>query len=331
MAAKASFRPVILAVAWSTLYLALGVGDSHAQCDLYKRLMTITDSLYVRDDGSAKPVGTPPAYPAPRGYTLAGQIWEGGLAGTGWQFNPYLHPGWSLAAATEPPPVPEVHSFIDQHLPEAVPFAPDHGYSSHTFTLSSGQADPKNVGYITTSGCDNIVFGSSLYLPQFDIDHPTVQTFNIQGRVVWMLRDGLRIDGHVIVHGDLSNDCLVIVAGTSKDHDTPPVPGIGAFGIEFSAGIESNIPVILVTDGWFFNEQFALSPSGSVPYLSVFARAALFWGSPDFDMDLFHPGGSSYDNPGDLIDELCEQGALPNAELAPTKRSTWGQLKQHFR
>ena len=84
MAAKPSFRPVILAVAWSTLCLALGVGDSHAQCDLYKRLMTITDSLYVRYDGSGEVIGTPPAFPAPHGYTLGGQIWEGGLAGTAW-------------------------------------------------------------------------------------------------------------------------------------------------------------------------------------------------------------------------------------------------------
>jgi hypothetical protein len=134
------------------------------------------------------------------------------------------------------------------------------------------------------------------------------------------------------VLGTTGNDCLVIVAGRSLDDDCPYPYNYGRrLGIEFSASFSSTfgVPVILVTDGWFLNEHWSRTNRGSeVDYLSVFARSAGFWGPVDPNvMNLRHNTGDSRDDPGELIDQLCDQQALPNTKAAfKPVAGTWREL-----
>jgi hypothetical protein len=103
----------------------------------------------------------------------------------------------------------------------------------------------------------------------------------------------------------------------------------------------SNVPVILVTNGWVViqhKERDTWNTGETVNYLSVFARGGLFAAGgmggavPSFGerMNLIHNLNSPYDQQGNLIDQLCRQGALPNVDSGGVKfisvAGTWQEL-----
>ena len=318
---------------------------------LYKNLMRASDSLMTEADGADSVAGS-------ANYSLQGDVYDGGMAGGGWLNNVQLPWPNRIPAAS---PEPDVQSFFDDHYATATDAViPDLGakvpYSLTTLAgpppLVSGQ--PPQVRFYRTENSDLKNSQNSLRFEQYQFNVDAgVREINVNGWVVWMLKNGFHSDPLLKVTGNnapigpgLPGDCLVIVAGISSDPDGPPYPGIGhlhGFGFDFSSGIQSvrtpglqtTVPVILVTNGWVFNEQF-FPPSNqsaeSVPYLSIFAHGISLWGpyKKQKFMTLDHDTSQGYDDPKGLIDQLIDQDALPNADAGRMKfkavAGTWREL-----
>jgi hypothetical protein len=286
---------------------------------IYKRLMTITDSLYARSDaaGGGSACGR---------YNFFGQVWEGGAAGNAWMGCVNGESVSPLPQASIP--VPDLASFFAKYLAGATDIQVGHTGTVKAYTIPLvGPDPPPSVNYFRTIDNPGPDMLSDLHIPLYVGFENKIL---VDGWVVWMLPRGLRLDGHFVVEGT-ADDCLIIVAGKSYDDDAPPTPN-ARFGIEFSASLTSaNVPVILVTDRWVFLEHFAWSsqPSGA-SYISVFAKGASFWGPSGSFMTLSHAPGDPRDAPGGLIDQLCEQGALPNSESGSVRfqpvAGTWQEL-----
>ena len=150
----------------------------------------------------------------------------------------------------------------------------------------------------------------------------TSPEIDVKGTVVWMLDRGARFDFGVTVNGQPS-DCLIIVA---RD---------GLFlgehaGVYTFAGLTSDkVPVIIVTDSYFRDEQFVNNPSGTtnVNYLSAFASQVSIVGPTlGGSMTLTHDPNSPNDSSGGLIDRLYGEGALPN----PSPGASLTQVSGHW-
>ncbi len=290
---------------------------------LFKRLMSISDSLCTRIDASI--LGFAPAC---GNYAFNGEIWEGGMAGLAWRTCAGAGSDSSLWKSSVYVPEPDVQSFFTQHLndPMTQGWELGSGNPKNMQISLTGQTGPPTVSYIKTTNSDSRG-QCSLFIPKHNSTSPGTLTINVSGWVVWMLPDGIHCDRSVTVQGSgiPDHDCLVIVAGKSTDPDNPSPPPLinyGYLGITFSAAIGSqDVPIILVTDGWLFDEHWFLSDINpdvdnntvSVSYLSVFAHGASYWGPKIGTMNLNHAPNDLHDAPGGLIDQLCDQGALPNA------------------
>jgi hypothetical protein len=302
---------------------------------LYKRLMTIQDSLIVRHDASTDPPDTN-SWSACDNYYFQGEIYEGGHAGTSWRSCVRGLSASSRSNVTLP--LPDVQAFFGEHLYAAgtrdagIPVDRT-GHNDLSYYLDTGNAPAGQVNYFRTENADTRGL-CSLYIPS-----DGRQFFRVKGWVVWMLPQGLNSYGRVRVVGTTGNDCLVIVAGASQDPDCPYPYDYGRYlGIEFSQSFNANsnfsapVPVILVTDGWFLNEHWHRTFRDSdADYLSVFAKSAGFWGPEDPNtMTLRHNSWDSNDDPGGLIDKLCDLGALPNAQSGSlafrSVPGTWREL-----
>jgi hypothetical protein len=318
----------------------------------YKRLMSITDSLYANPLQVEDEVTVP--FPACGNTWFNGEVWEGGKAGKDWANCADASPSsirdsWKSPAAL---PTPDVNSFFTQHIndPATVSIGVDTtGLNNFDVILTDANSSDKKVTYFKTDGYDSRGI-ASLYIRKrpSPILQPWTMRVHVSGWVVWMLPKGFRTEGQVEVIGSAS-DCLVIVAGSAKDSmesdmpdsliTTPPLIISPSLAIRSSLKSQ-NVPVILVTDGWAVIEHaywpFWLSGE-TVNYLTVFARAGLFAAArvqvPPLAVDymnLNHPLNSSYDQKNQLIDRLINQGALPNAQSGGVKLTpvagTWREL-----
>jgi hypothetical protein len=280
--------------------------------EYYKRLATTTTHLEVND------AYLPPLFTVHHGQQtfLSGEVLQNeGAAGT---------VTWGLAAQSPTlvggtvVPAPAVSSVISANWGAAQPLTiPPNG----KYLLNAGGS--KHVSFFKMGDL-------ALLLGLWDQLSPTPE-FDVNGYAVLLVRQGMRFENKVTVKGSGPNDCLVILAeGTGVFG--PSLPNQGT--IWFFGGLDSpNVPVILVANGRVEIEQDVngVNNPTDVDYLSIFNDNVISVSGPNpgHQMVLHHDPSSPYDAPNGLIDDLANQGVLPNASPTPKLtlvRGTWRQL-----
>jgi len=284
--------------------------------NLYKRLITAQNGVYVNDVEGPQPIGW---HHACNQTSLNGEIKYNSTTDMSCAIpGPYtiLPPGGV--------PLPELTSYMSDYAgtAEIVPNPPQ----TTRFTF----APPSNgVKFYRSINDDDLLDGSgpnfsALVLPT---DPGTETTIEVgSGTAIWLLDHGFRSDKMTKIHGGFGG-CLVMVSGVNLGQ-----PSYKGVGIGFFAGVQSNVPVILVTTGearieHFYNED----QSSDLPYLSVFALHAWFGGPAAGDLlTVSHPTNSPYDADAGLIDQLCDDGYLPNSSALGVRfqsiAGTWKEL-----
>lgn len=282
-------------------------------CDLYKRLITTTDGVYVNDVE-----GPFPYHAACNQTSLNGEIKYNATSDMHCAAGQYtiLPPGGV--------PMPELISYFSEFAGTAETVPNPAKTTSFIFSPpSNGVAFYRSIN--DEDGPDGANF--SAYV--MSTDPGTETTIDVgSGTAIWLLDHGFRSDKMTKIHGG-PGGCLVMASGVNLGE-----PGMVGVGIDFFAGVQSNVPVIFVTNGevrmeHFYNED---EPS-DLPYLSIFARHAWFGGpaAPNL-LSVSHAASSPYDANGGLIDQLCGSGLLPNTGTdTPAVSTTWGRLKALYR
>lgn len=141
-------------------------------------------------------------------------------------------------------------------------------------------------------------------------------TITVKGLAVWILPRGFRSDAmvNIVSSGDPS-DCLVIIAKSCSQ-----TIGLNHFygAIWFFGGVNSNVPLVLVSDGGVKIENFyATSVASLLPNVSAFADSVILTGPSSTALPpvllAMHYGAARMDT---TIDKLSAAGALPNAATA---------------
>ena len=154
------------------------------------------------------------------------------------------------------------------------------------------------------------------------IDKGPPISITVSGISIWMFDSGFRTNRTITVNG---TGILVLCARSAPINDF--VFGPVNLGFGFEGGISSNIPLIVVTDGFAI---FDSNPDGDDPpntddgevssdvdWLAVFADDAYVRGpDPAHHMYLTHPSSSPAAEAN--LKTLIDRDALPNA--AATKR-----------
>ena len=89
-------------------------------------------------------------------------------------------------------------------------------------------------------------------------------------------------------------------------------------GIWFFGGVQSTIPMVLVSNGYVriehYNNFTGSDAKTEIPYLSIFAQHAAMGGpEPPQIVRVTHDPLHPFDQSGGLIDQLCDSGYLPNS------------------
>ncbi len=263
---------------------------------VYKNLVTTSGGVWL-DTGSP---------PGDRDSTvvLLGRVSQGAPLGSN---------AWLDSLAPLPPPraaVVLVPGTLE--TPALAPYFAAHPAASAAPVERSGQVYHLHSGlpdvpaYFRGDGADPQAFYQTANVPM---------QVNVNGLVVWLFPGGVRFAGPVTVAGPLgtgNEGCLVIVAGRAGAANDPAYPDAG---IRFCNGLDSAIPLILVSDGSVMLEE-AGEPAQNltVPDLAVFASGVRLLGPRgtfQHLMQLAHPAvGSQLD--GRYIDDLANAGGLPN-------------------
>lgn len=260
--------------------------------NFYKRVMTSADSVNV----NAFCAG----FPATGTVVISGSdsVWQS-CQDVSWRG--LTAPGL-YGVRVKPLPLPAVSSFISAHLAGATSIAPVQA------AYSLGAA-----GVVTYN------YTEDLTNPEFSIRNNALSpTITVNGQAIWMLPRGIRFEHTVTIQsGGDPNACLVIIARDGRDstyHD----PG----AIWFFAGLQSTIPLVLVSDGSAKLEQFnATTGASSATHLSIFSGKILLTGPqnspPGHFMVLSHGlTPTDVNNMDHTIDVLMAAGALPNPASA---------------
>jgi hypothetical protein len=145
--------------------------------------------------------------------------------------------------------------------------------------------------------------------------HSHTTQVNVQGYAVWMIDRGVRFENLVRVRKSGTGVAvLVIVAGTKFPRSTFPQSIENGNGIFFFAGLDSNIPVILVSDGGILieHEPSATSDSPCTAGITIFGGFVDLLGpAPGNQMTLVHTSASNA-----AADWLQARQALPNSGAA---------------
>jgi hypothetical protein len=230
---------------------------------------------------------------------LDGPVWESSPQDTN-SWKPLLYPPAPLGIRKSPAvPVPSVAPFLTQHpgpfdlaeLPVVSGPA-----SNRIYLLGAGSGG--TVGYFSTPDNSDPSFSLRLF--------PYGCQVQVQGLAVWLMPRGIYVFEPVLINGDPTKDCLVIIAGPE--------------GITFWGGLQASIPVILVSNGQviLFHGENRSSSSSTVD-LSIFARSAKFMGpvAPAVLPLLRNPNGPLNTF---FLDALAAQGALPNVTSVSGRR-----------
>jgi hypothetical protein len=194
-------------------------------------------------------------------------------------------------------PLPETQSFIDSLFPTAqIP--------ASYFDGANQVYDASPEGYYTWN-----VPGTD-----FTLERATGARLRVRNTAVWLFPKGIHISNAVSVESVSapSPACLVIVAEPNLTHVDEPTAGIW-----FQGGLNSTIPVILVSRGRVLVEQIQnLTNSTEASSLSIYA-GSVFIGGPQ-NLPTQEEARLSYSPAMSdaLIDSLSTHGALPNATAA---------------
>jgi hypothetical protein len=241
--------------------------------------------------------------------TSAGPIWNtlvmsnACMYGSVWQQKTYPDTSWSAAAACgshEPltlqtVPIPDVPNFLSQWLPGST-LAP---WFDPVMTLDAG------VGNIKVFRVPSVFDTLSLGF-DFAPDPFKQQTINVTGTAVLLGQSGIAFWQHLTVASTDPNAALVIISGAGTGLDSL---GIRRTGILLGGGLDSSVPVILVSEGQVSIHQIQSNNVNTLAkYVSVFAGDIFIEGPFFATMTLKHD--PSLDST--VLDPLIDAGLLPN-------------------
>jgi hypothetical protein len=300
--------------------------------NLYKRLMTVREGVFVRDSVDTNGDNVFDAQScSPLHVVLGGDVATSGLmVGCAYAFNPpyALKPEANL-------PLPDIATFFSQYWNVATPVGQT-GWKYHLMNGYTIPGGPSDVQFFKTNQDNN----DGLHANYFSVASENKVEIDVQGTAIWLLDHGLRFDQEVSVKGT-SNDCLVIVTRPNGRLFNDPTDGkdYHDLGIWFFGGMGvQDVPMILVTDGEArLEHKNNYDANSHVDYLSVFAKNAWLKGPfsypddpPIHTMSLNHPNNAPFDAADGRIDKLCEIGALPNSDTGGMRftrvAGTWKEL-----
>ena len=239
---------------------------------------------------------------------LSGPIWEGIVPPDTLAWQNVVGADVPRGIATDPVAVPQVAQFFSDHS-GAPSLDPGPFNDGSVDWLCYKLFAPGSVGFFTTPL-------SMVSDPDFSLhDNQTTNDIllGVKGCAVWLMPRGIRFDRKVKVIGwDANPACLIIVA----DKSLSTTYGDPDAGIWFDNGLQSTIPVILVSNGRVRIQH--LNPIAPVdnsfaPELTVYARDLVLTG-PDvastMQMWLAHTPGGALDTY--WVPLPANAGYLPN-------------------
>ena len=173
-------------------------------------------------------------------------------------------------------PVPEVGDFIMRHPTTRRPRITYPG-GTKTYTLRTSSDTP---AYRITDDTSNPTWSLFEDYPVHEID------IRVRGCIVWLLPRGARFchQPHISGMSGGGRDCLVIVAGRNGPVTNTVFDeyGMDSAGIWFQGGLQTDIPVILVSNGkvviWHDNEYAGATVNTWADDLSIFAGSVSLMG-----------------------------------------------------
>jgi hypothetical protein len=278
--------------------------------DVYSQLLSTHLGIAVDDfaEAGAPPPGTD------RRYTvfLGGPVWQGTMPPDTNSWLPILGSPRPVGIATDPVTLPAVAQYLAGHTGPMSEDPTNRTYGGITYRRYRLYPGTGNVGYFLTPS-------SMSGDPDFSLCDRTMSQeimLRVRGCAIWLMPRGIRFDNKVTVVGRSApgGDCLVIVAGRSGTFSYDPDAAI-----TFFAGIASDIPVILISDGRVYIQHLN-NPAGTnsqVPDLSIYARDVVLTGPrwvSGRTMTLEHRTTGFLDNY--WVPRLANSGFLPNVTSA---------------
>jgi hypothetical protein len=259
------------------------IGTSRLGQDYYRRLLTLSGNLIVIDSA---PLPSDPGNPVHRQTNLSGEIRVGGVM------------------------QPDVSTYFSQH--SSAPQTPDSPPDSKHWELNTGGA--QYAFFKTSSGGAPYSVISRATIPA----DPAITVHVSGGIAIWMLDRGMRADDKVTISGG-PGSALVIVAGMTTEGGASNAER----GFNLLGGLDSTIPLILVTNGivGIEHKEQALLESSNMPFTSIYARDAYFMGPYSPPENPFAAQNISYHpsvNP--ILDLLGNLGLLPNSNVVADPR-----------
>ena len=293
-----------------------------ASPNCYSQLITTSGGIYVEAED-------PPGTHREATVHLSGPIWQGTMPPDTNSWKSVLGPEWPYGILTDPVALPQVSQYLSSHpgLPSSDPTHLFLGVNWRLYGLFAGAG---NVAFFSTPPSMTGDPDFSLHDSQTSND----VMLGVTGCAVWLMPQGIRFDKKVKVNGysgSTTTDCLIIVAGRSGSPTYDPDAGIW-----FANGLQSNIPVILVSDGRV-RIQHLTEPAGDNSFVSemtIYARDLILTGpeaTSGMQMWLAHTPGGPLD--AYWVPRLADGGCLPNSPDSPVPAAltSWGRLKSLYR
>jgi hypothetical protein len=265
----------------------------------YSQLVTVGGGIEVRSVGTYVPTD--------RSNTVY-------LGGTVWESSPQPTTTWTSILAAGPDsiqksplvPAPGTDAFFAQHYAASQPATKvTPGANPPRYRLDVGGPD---VGYFRSPDESNTNY--SLFEP-----FPGIIQIHVRGLAVWLLPRGIRFDYRPTISGIGSpgDDCLVIVAGRTGPVADPENPDAG---IWFNGGLETEIPVILVSSEkvliWHGNNHVGSETNTRADDIAIFARSLSLMGPNvgEGTVELRRQPGGPLDSR--FLGQLVSDDALPD-------------------
>jgi len=213
---------------------------------------------------------------------------------------------------TTPVPAPQVAEYLS-HYHALGPHGVVVNESGRTIDLRTDNDDVyglfhgPNIGFGPST---NDSFGLSM-----GFDDPMEILINAHGKVViWLLSEGAHFNHRVRIRGS-SSDRLIIVAGTSQATRYSAETGAN-LGLWFRGGIETNVPVFLISDGAIaIDREVDPHLDTFMSYASIFARGVYLRGPHGYQEDSDDPDfilQHDRSRDAEILFPLQDAGYLPN-------------------
>jgi hypothetical protein len=246
-----------------------------------------------------------------------------------WDTMAQTDPGFTRTViANESVPHPDVVNYRASHLASAITVPPNgnqgQGLGTHKYNLTAGGNG--TTTFYETSGLNGISPYTNDQYSVF-VSNGAAPQITVSGTAIWLMQYGFWSDPpvNVVPAAGAINPVLIMVAGTPSG---PPIDNAAEY---FLGGLNSTVPVILVTDGGVDIEMLSQpNASMTIPYLSIFADRVLLGGplppAATYSAHFIHP--STFTAIDNILDALYDLGLLPNSNAglsasAPPVHRTW--------